>query len=50
MPVYLWKGKAATGEKRKGKIELASQEAVYTYLKKIRVTPSSGKGGTEGSF
>lgn len=43
MPVYLWKGKASTGEKRKGKIELASQEAVYSYLKKIRVTPISVK-------
>ncbi|MCA1765163.1 MAG: type II secretion system F family protein, partial [Desulfobulbaceae bacterium] len=43
MPVYLWKGKNSYGDKRKGKYEANDEAAVYAYLKKIRITPSSVK-------
>jgi len=43
MPVYLWKGKTSSGVKRKGKIELATEEAVHNHLKKLRITPTSVK-------
>ena len=50
MPVYIWKGKAASGEKRKGKIELASEEAVHSHLKKIRITPTLVKEAPKDLF
>ncbi len=50
MPVYIWKGKTSTGEKRKGKIELASEEAVRAYLRKIRITPISVKEAPKDIF
>jgi type IV pilus assembly protein PilC len=43
MPVYLWKGKTSSGVTRKGKIELATEEAVYNHLKKLRITPTTVK-------
>ncbi|MDF1577570.1 MAG: type II secretion system F family protein [Desulfurivibrionaceae bacterium] len=43
MPVYIWKGKNSYGDKRKGKYEAHDESAVYAYLKKIRITPSSVK-------
>lgn len=43
MPVYLWKGKNSYGDKRDGKYEANDEAAVYSYLKKIRITPSSVK-------
>jgi len=43
MPVYIWKGKNSYGDKRKGKYEAHDEAAVYSYLKKIRITPSSVK-------
>ena len=50
MPEYIWKGKSSSGEKRKGKVEMASEEAVYSYLKKIRVTPTSVKEAPKDLF
>ena len=43
MPIYLWKGKNSYGDKRKGKHEAHDEAAVYAYLKKVRITPSSVK-------
>ncbi len=43
MPIYIWKGVNSYGEKRKGTHEAASEAAVRSYLKKIRITPSSVK-------
>ncbi len=43
MPVYLWKGKNSYGDTRKGKHEAHDEGAVYAYLKKLRITPSSVK-------
>ncbi|MEN8134984.1 MAG: type II secretion system F family protein [Thermodesulfobacteriota bacterium] len=43
MPVYIWKGKNSYGDTRKGKHEAADEAAVYAYLKKVRITPSSVK-------
>lgn len=43
MPVFIWKGKNSYGDKRKGKYEANDEAAVYAYLKKIRITPSSVK-------
>ena len=40
MPVYLWKGKNTYGEKRKGKLEVPSEDGVRSHLKKMRITPS----------
>jgi len=50
MPEYIWKGKTSTGDKRKGKIELGSEEAVYSYLKKIRITPIQVKEAPKDLF
>jgi type IV pilus assembly protein PilC len=43
MPIFIWKGKNSYGDKRSGKYEANDAAAVHTYLKKIRVTPSSVK-------
>ncbi|MFO7607484.1 MAG: type II secretion system F family protein [Desulfurivibrionaceae bacterium] len=43
MPVYIWKGKNSYGDKRNGKYEANDEAAVYAYLKKVRITPSSVK-------
>ncbi len=43
MPYYIWKGKNSYGEKRKGKLEAPNEAAAYSYLKKIRISPSSVK-------
>ncbi len=50
MPVYIWKGKTSTGETRKGKIEMVSEEAVHAYLRKIRITPISVKEAPKDLF
>ncbi|MFO7761523.1 MAG: type II secretion system F family protein [Desulfobia sp.] len=39
MPEYIWKGVNSYGEKRKGKLQVANEAAVRSYLKKIRITP-----------
>ncbi|MBU0729694.1 MAG: type II secretion system F family protein [Proteobacteria bacterium] len=43
MPIFIWKGKNSYGEKRKGKFEAPSIEAVENHLKKMRVKPSKIK-------
>ena len=43
MPIYIWKGKNSYGDKRNGKYEAHDEAAVHSYLKKIRITPSSVK-------
>ena len=43
MPIYLWKGKNSYGDTRKGTHEAHDEAAVYAYLKKVRITPSSVK-------
>ncbi len=43
MPVYLWKGKNSYGDSRKGQYEAVDQTAVQSYLKKLRITPTSIK-------
>jgi len=50
MPVYIWKGKNTYGEKRKGKIEVPSEEAVHAHLKKMRITPSMVKEAPKDLF
>ncbi|MEW6593446.1 MAG: type II secretion system F family protein [Thermodesulfobacteriota bacterium] len=40
MPVYMWKGVNSYGEKRSGKVEMASEAMVHAHLKKMRITPS----------
>lgn len=37
MPVYIWKGKNSLGEKRKGELEAASEDAALTQLKRMRI-------------
>jgi len=43
MPIYIWKGVNSYGEKRKGKFEAYSEQAVHAHLKKIRITATSVK-------
>jgi type IV pilus assembly protein PilC len=43
MPIYLWKGKNSYGDKRKGQYEALDQTVVQSYLKKLRITPTSIK-------
>jgi type IV pilus assembly protein PilC len=43
MPIYLWKGKNSYGDKRKGQYEAVDQSSVQSYLKKLRITPTSIK-------
>lgn len=50
MPVYIWKGTTSSGQKRKGKIELSSEEAVYAHLRKIRVKPTFVKEAPKDIF
>jgi len=50
MPVYLWKGKNTYGEKRKGKLEVPSEDAVRAHLKKMRITPSKIKEAPKDIF
>ncbi len=38
MPVYIWKGKNAYGEKRKGEVEAPDQAAALSYVKRMRIT------------
>ena len=40
MPMYIWKGVNSYGEKRNGKVEMASEAGVQAHLKKMRITPS----------
>jgi len=50
MAVYVWKGVNSYGEKRKGKIDLPTEEMVYSHLKKLRITPSSVKEAPKDLF
>jgi len=43
MQVFVWKGTNSYGDKRSGQYEANDQAAVYSYLKKIRITPTSVK-------
>lgn len=43
MPVYIWKGKNSYGDKRSGQYEANDEAGVYSYLKKLRITPTSVK-------
>ena len=43
MPIYLWKGKNSYGDKRKGQYEAVDVTVVQSYLKKLRITPTSIK-------
>lgn len=43
MPVFIWKGKNSYGDKRSGQYEANDVSAVNSYLKKLRITPSSVK-------
>lgn len=43
MPVFIWKGKNSYGDKRSGQYEANDQAAVYSHLKKLRITPTSVK-------
>ncbi len=38
MPVYIWKGKNAYGEKRNGEIEAADQTAALAQVKRLRIS------------
>lgn len=50
MPVYVWKGVNAYGEKRKGKLEAPSEGAAQAQLKRMRVTPSLLKEAPKDLF
>jgi len=50
MPVYSWKGVNSYGEARKGKIEMPNENMVYSYLKKMRITPSQVKEAPKDLF
>lgn len=43
MPVFIWKGKNSYGDKRSGQYECNDEAAVNSYLKKLRITPTSVK-------
>jgi type IV pilus assembly protein PilC len=43
MPVYLWQGKNARGDKKKGEMEAASEEAVRASLKRVKIEASKIK-------
>lgn len=43
MPVFVWKGKNSYGDKRSGQYECNDEAAVNSYLKKLRITPTSVK-------
>jgi type IV pilus assembly protein PilC len=38
MPVYIWKGKNAQGEKRKGEVEAPDHAAATAHVKRLRIT------------
>ncbi len=50
MPIYRYKGINSYGEKRKGKIEAASEVAAHAQLKKKRITPSMLKEAPKDIF
>ncbi len=50
MPIFIWKGVNSYGEKRKGKLEAPSEEAVKGHLKKMRITPSKIKEAPKDIF
>ncbi len=39
MPVYLWEGKNKKGDKQKGELDAASEDAVRAHLNRLRLTP-----------
>ncbi|MBF0118756.1 MAG: type II secretion system F family protein [Desulfobacterales bacterium] len=39
MAIYIWEGKDKKGEVKKGEMEIASEEALRGYLKRIKITP-----------
>jgi type IV pilus assembly protein PilC len=43
MPVFIWKGKNSYGDKRSGQYECNDEAAVNSYLKKLRIIPTSIK-------
>lgn len=43
MPVFVWKGKNSYGDARSGQQEANDEAAVQSYLKKLRITPTSIK-------
>jgi type IV pilus assembly protein PilC len=43
MPVFLWQGKNARGDKKKGEIEAASEEMVRANLKRMKIEPTKIK-------
>ncbi|MFH7320000.1 type II secretion system F family protein [Desulfurivibrio sp. D14AmB] len=50
MPVYVWKGVNAYGEKRKGKLEAPNEGAAQAQLKRMRVTLSQLKEAPKDIF
>jgi type IV pilus assembly protein PilC len=43
MPVFLWQGKNARGDKKKGEMEAASEDAVRSSLKRMKIEPEKVK-------
>ena len=43
MPVFLWQGKNARGDKKKGEMEAASEEMVRSSLKRMKIEPEKIK-------
>jgi type IV pilus assembly protein PilC len=43
MPIYLWNGKARSGDKRSGELEAASTDAVALHLKNMGIVPGKVK-------
>lgn len=43
MPVFLWQGKNAKGDKKKGEMEASSKEAVRSNLKRMKIEPTKIK-------
>ncbi len=43
MPVYLWRGQNARGDKKKGEYEAPSVDAVRAYLRRVKIEPTKIK-------
>lgn len=43
MPVYLWRGQNARGDKKKGEYEAPSVESVRAYLRRVKIEPTKIK-------
>ena len=50
MPVYLWRGQNARGDKKKGEYEAPSVESVRAYLRRVKIEPTKIKPKPKDMF